>query len=279
MKHFKFITALILLIASTCTIAEDSTNSVKMKLLLEKSGLKAQASMYSEIFEASFEQQKNSIQNDDVFNLMIKANRAGNSENRIYKILESNMLNTMTDQEIEKILVWLDTPLGKKITDIEIAATTPEQVKIQYEYLANKKNLMVSSKREKLINRLIETNNSVEDANLINTVLLDNLLLSFKTQMGSDKDAIANLEKQFEDIKIKLKAETKLLLYNTFIFTYKDITDEELALYIKMLGSPESKKFDKKLSEAHIEAFSIYSKVFADTFTEGLQKLKASEEE
>jgi hypothetical protein len=241
--------ASILLLLFPIAASAQSQKDALVQELYVKSGMEKQLAQIPAIIQADFDQAalKDSHLQDLPKNLVSAIRdlipEAFTSEN-LKKTMLAELGDKLTVQDLKQVLKWLDSPLGKKCTRLEEAATTPEVLAELEQYAAQIKNSPPSARRLELITKLDAatkaTENNVQIAinNQIAVALALNATYPLEQQQPPDFFA-REMKKIAPQIEAALRKETLLSL----LYTYRTLTDAETKKYIEFLRSPAGSKY------------------------------------
>ena len=166
------------------------------------------------------------------------------SPERIKKTIIKEVKASMTVKDLDNVLNWLDSPLGKKCTRLEDAASTPEIFSDVQKFAARLKHAPPADRRLNILRRLDAavkaTETNVEIAMNTQLAVAYAVVQSLpREQQGSLKDIAAQLKKNRPQIEAVMKSQT--LLFGLYI--YRDLTNAELEKYIRFAVSPSGIKY------------------------------------
>jgi hypothetical protein len=166
------------------------------------------------------------------------------SPERIKKTILKEVAATMTVKDLNNVLNWLDSPLGKKCTRLEEAASTPDTLSEVQKFAARLKQAPPAANRLDILRRLDAavkaTETNVEIAMNTQLAVAFAVVKSLpQEQQGPLKDIAAQLEKNRPQIKAMMKSQTLLFA----LYAYQDLTNAELEKYIRFATSPAGTKY------------------------------------
>ena len=166
------------------------------------------------------------------------------SPERIKKTIIKEVTATMTVKDLNMVLKWLDSPLGKKCTRLENAASTPETLSGVKKFAARLKQAPPAAKRLDILRRLDAavkaTETNVEIAMNTQLAVAYAIVKSLpEEQQRSITDIAAQLEKNRPQIEAVMKSQTLLFA----LYTYRDLTNAELEKYIRFAACPAGIKY------------------------------------
>jgi hypothetical protein len=229
--------------------------------LYVKSGLKKQLEQLPFIIQAAFEQ---AGQEDDSVrklpNNIISTIKASVQEAFAPAILKEALLpelrEKLTAQDIKKVLNWLDSPLGKKCTQLEEAASTPEALAEMEKYADRMQNSPPTAQRLNILRKLDSaikaTKSNVEMAINTQVAVALAILTTFPLeQQGSPEDILREVGKNRPNLEAAVREQVLISL----LYTYKSLTDNEIQQYIEFATSPIGSKYHSVATAALNKAF------------------------
>lgn len=157
----------------------------------------------------------------------------------------------LTVQDLEKILEWLDSPLGKICTQLEVAAATPEAVIAMEQYGSQIKKTPPTAARLDNLRKLdlaskgTETNVEVAFAGQVAVFLAVNYTLPVEQQVPLNV-----IERELEKTRPQIEAEVRKETLISLLYAYRSLTDAQIKQYIKFLKSPVGSKYVAVCNEA-----------------------------
>lgn len=164
-------------------------------------------------------------------------------------ILES-FKASLSERDIKNILKWLDSPTGRKCTELEEAGSAPGILEKRMEFEKNIKNNPIPETRLKLIRKFNQATKGTEAAVSIAESMQIALLTAVNLSMPEEmRMPYQMMKKEIEEQKPKIRAILEPEVITGFIYTYRTLTDSELDEYIDFLSSGAGRKY----SNASIE--------------------------
>ena len=168
------------------------------------------------------------------------------SPERFKKTIIKEVKASMTVKDLDNVLKWLDSPLGKKLTRLEEAASNPEAFSEVKKFAARLKQTPPAANRLDILRRLDAavkaTETNVEIAMNTQLAVAFAVVKSLpQEQQGSLEDIAAQLEKNRPRIEAAMKSQTLIFA----LYAYQDLTDGELEAYIKFATSPAGFKYHR----------------------------------
>jgi hypothetical protein len=230
-------------------VAHSQNQNELIQSLYLKSGIDKQVRQLPLLIQSSVAQ---ALETDDRINELPRHTKSAISGSvpeafspeRIKKTILKEVKATMTVKDLDKVLNWLDSPLGKKCTRLEAAASTPETLVEVKKFAARLKQAPPAAERLDMLRRLDAavkaTETNVEIAMNTQLAVAFAVVKSLpQEQQGPLKDIAAQLEKNRPQIKAVMKSQTLLFA----LYAYRGLTNAELEKYIRFATSPAGTKY------------------------------------
>ena len=136
--------AILLSLLPIFSFANDQNNSQVLELYVE-SGMEKQVEELPPVIQSLFDR---SVPGDDqarklpkeILSAMRTSVPEAYAPEKLKKTILAELTGKLTDQDIKDTLQWLDSPIGKKCTQLEEEASTPEALAAMQEYAARLHN-------------------------------------------------------------------------------------------------------------------------------------------
>jgi S1-C subfamily serine protease len=222
-----------------------TSKALKLKLasqIVQESGIAKQNKTLTGMILASFEEKYEDAgapktkEADEILTKYSDVIRLATKPERINQYIRDNLASNMTLPELEQVLKWYQTPLGKKISEIEYNSYAEKRDHVNMLRLAFRLTRYQSASRANLFARLDEATSSTElmielQTNLIvQNQILDHILSdSEKLDQASIDEIIDNYK---DDIDPYLDIFSSQYVFAGFSYTYRGLTIAELEKYI-----------------------------------------------
>ncbi|MFZ0931152.1 MAG: DUF2059 domain-containing protein, partial [Syntrophobacteraceae bacterium] len=246
--------------------------------LYVKSGMEKQLGQLPSLIQTLFDQ--SAAQDEQARKLpkeVLSAIRASVPEAFAPEKMKEAMLAELNEklpaQDIKKVLQWFDSPLGKKCTQLEEAASTPEaQAEIQ-QYTARLQNSPPTAERLKVLREFDSAVKGAESAVDIaihtRVAVAMAIIAAFPLEQQRPLD---DLSREMEKTRPVLEAAVRSQMLFSDLYTYRSLTEADIQLYTKFAKSPAGSKFTlvttAVLKEAVLEGAVKWGKIIGEIIKE-----------
>lgn len=267
MRHrnniFKVLVLSLFLFNSTATMARaDSKSAQNVDDLIVKSGLQRQVGQLPEVINATFDQrmgQEAAIKPDEAAKVKKVMAQSYNPAVMLDSIKE-RVAKDLKDKDIEAILVWLNAPLGEKITKLEEGASTAEAYYALQKFAGDLQNDPPDQARVKLLQQLDQAAHMTEFSVKLKMDMALTMTESMASIMGRKDFSRAKLMKELEVNRAQIEDTSKQEALISGLYTYQSLTDDELKQYIDFYNSDAGKKYANVITRGLLDVFEHASK-------------------
>ncbi len=177
--------------------------------------------------------------------------RADDIEKKIVSGLEASL----SSAQLEAVNDWYQTPVAQKIAQAEIAASAPAiwpEIRSQAPAL-NEANR--DSAREKLFDRFDRASRATETT-VDTTIAVQLGLATAMAALSSDSVHYEQLSKRLESQRSMLQGMVGQQVYDSYLFTYRNISLQEMNLYMDFLESDAGSSFTRVVTDSLQEAIT-----------------------
>lgn len=162
----------------------------------------------------------------------------------IKRTILSECREKLSIDDLKKVVEWLDSPIGRKFTKLEEAASTPEKYTEIQQFAMKLQESPPLPEQLKIIKQLDNTvkatETSVEVAmNTQLAVAIASIASLPKEEQPTHDNLLALIEKTRPQIESAIRAQTIV----SFLYIYRDVANEELDRYIAFASSPTGKNY------------------------------------
>ncbi len=221
--------------------------------IIEESGIVRQNETLTGMILASFEEKyedagiKNKEKADELLAKYSEVIKLATNPERINAYLKDNLASELTVPELQAVLKWYQTPLGKKISEIEYNSYAEKRDHVNMLRLAFRLTRYQSAARANLFARLDEATSSTElmielQTNLIVQNQILDLILSEDKRLN--RASINGIIKKYKDeIDPYLDIFSSQYVFAGFAYTYRGLSVTELEKYIAFSETEAGRHF------------------------------------
>lgn len=163
---------------------------------------------------------------------------------RLKKTIINEIRETLTIEDLDKVMVWLESKIGTKCAQLEETASTPEALSEIQQFAVQIQKSPPAADRVSILKKLDSAVKSTE-ANveiMMNTQLAVAVAIVASLPLEQQKpldDIVAELEKNRPQFEVMMRSQTLLFA----LYTYQNLTNAELEKYIEFAISPAGTKY------------------------------------
>lgn len=167
------------------------------------------------------------------------------------------------DERVAPVLAWLRGDPGRRITDLEAAASTPEAMRAMQAYAETLPQQPPSAERVALLRRLDAATRSTD----MSTDVALRISAAVARSMAAANPSIveADLSRAIEQGRPRMEQAMERLTLVSFLYTYRELDDATLDAYVTFLESPDGAWYQ-----------DLAGRALAGAIDEGTKRLEAS---
>ncbi|HET7765025.1 MAG TPA: hypothetical protein VFK92_08035 [Burkholderiales bacterium] len=226
--------------------------------LYERAAIAAQLRPIPEQFAQSLEDYRGKMP-DEAIAALVDAGKKVFAEDALRGEVVVAIAKAMTAEDIERALDWLDGLPGRRVTLAEAGAHASMSRESMQAYLESRKQTPASPGRERMIADLIRTTRSVElGASSIEAISLGVAVGMDATRPVEKRIGVAGLRARLraQMPPEKVRATVAAMLPSMYDYVYREVTDADLAAYVRFSGSPLGLRYGEAVSAAVIGALA-----------------------
>lgn len=244
MKNHTFKFLIVVLMSSLCSICVASTQTNSLDRVLRLSGLTKQVGEFPGLVKAGFIQgiqQGAPLPENEVELILDSADRAI-VPSTILDEIRGSLKYSLSEREIQTLLKWYESEIGKRITAAEEEASTPEA----YELMINSaQEMLEDSERVEVAARLDEllgaTDMTMDIQKMSGLAVYSAIMTAMAPEQELNPEAF---QSQMAEMEPQMRENVRQLVLVSFIYSYQQIDDDSLAEYEAFLNLPVSQKFN-----------------------------------
>lgn len=161
----------------------------------------------------------------------------------------TNLEASLTGKQLDDVNAWYQTPLAKKIAQAEIAASAPAAwpgMRSGADELASANK---GTAREQLFDRFDRASRATESA-VDTTIAVQLGLATAMAALSTDSVHHEQIRQRLEVQRPALQGVVGQQVYNSYLFTYRNISLQEMNLYLDFLESDAGENFTRVVTES-----------------------------
>lgn len=177
--------------------------------------------------------------------------RAADIEQKIVKNLERDL----SGKQLEAVEGWYKTPVARKISAAEIAASDPAAWQMIQAKAAELNQKYKGTDRARMFERFDRAARATESA--VDTTIA--VQLGLTTAMAAFSPDSANydeLKRKIESQRSAIRGVVEQQVYDSYLHTYEKISTQEMGLYIDFLESGPGSAFSKTVTQSIQQAIT-----------------------
>jgi hypothetical protein len=223
--------------------ADPAGATAKLDRLIEVSGIAYSVRQLPGNIAAGFDDQE--LSKDMQGALHEAAILAFRPEPIIAKV-RTTMAAALSGRQLDETLVWFDSPLGRRITDLENAAFGAEANDRILAYAKKLKERPAARHRTDLVTKIATATRSDElNAMIVETTYLATALGINAAQAPDDRLSVDTLRRRVKTVAADLRKQSDQSLMLTMLYSYETLSDKELESYLKFLTSRAGAAYSK----------------------------------
>ncbi|ERS10005.1 hypothetical protein Q673_14900 [Marinobacter sp. EN3] len=171
------------------------------------------------------------------------------SADKIEQQIITDLQAQLTDEQLQAVSEWYQTPVARKISSAEIAASAPEawpQIQASAPELNRKYK---GAPKAEMFDRFDRAARATESA-VDTTIAVQLGLATAMSALSSESMHYEQLERRIENQRGMLRGVVGQQVYDSYLYTYDKISAQELALYLDFLESPAGKQFSQVVTSS-----------------------------
>ena len=220
--------------------------------LYERAAIAAQLAPVPAQFEQGLAGSRGKIP-DEVIAALVQAGRKSFAEEALHGEIVADIAKRMKAEDIRKTLDWLDGLTGRRVTLAEASAAAEIGGEKMRAWLDSDKGKAHRPERDRMIAELIRTTRSVEiGASFIEATALGIAVGMDATQPVEKRIGVAGLRARLRQAMPpgRLRADVAAMLPPMYAYVYRDVSDADLAGYVKFSGSPLGQRYSEAVATA-----------------------------
>lgn len=184
-------------------------------------------------------------------NIVSSSFSAADIEQQIIADLEKGL----TEPQLQAVHDWYETPVARKISAAEIAASAPSAWQEIQASAAELNSQYKGTRRAAMFDRFDRAARATESA-VDTTIAVQLGLATAMTAFSSDSVNYEQLRQRIESQRSMLRGVVGQQVYDSYLYTYQSIGAQEMDLYLEFLESPAGAAFSKVVTNSIQQAIT-----------------------
>jgi hypothetical protein len=251
--------------------ALSNENNAVIEQLLIQSGVNEQIQQFPNAMAFKIEQIYALGQCDEnSFTTINSAIKKTINKTSMKRIVVDDTGKNLNKAELQELRDWYNSPLGKKITQLEQASSSSKA----YDEIRKEGDLLLSNKKRlALVQEIDKTIHATDWA--VNVELQSTIAMLGGLAQIQHKNITANLVQfasAIEEQKAMLRPQVEKSILLWYMYTYKKLSNEELNAYIEFLKRSNTQKFNSVTLKSLSHAITTVVEDFIITIESDSQK-------
>ena len=159
--------------------------------------------------------------------------------------LVSDLSSSMSDDQLKAVGRWYETPLADKVSSAEIKASSPESWRKIEQGASDLQSRFQGSERAALFTRYDRAARATESAVDTTVAVQLGLATAMSAFQGSGGPGLEKIKQMIEGQREQMRAMVAQQVYDMYLYTYRDLSVDELKDYIGFLETDAGAKFTR----------------------------------
>jgi hypothetical protein len=251
-KLSKLILTLVLSGFSAVGISAESNKAGLVSALMHQSGMDTQIELIPQQVKAGI---RDSERQGAPIDVVIQDKMVDAIDTRsLNQSVQDYMVEEMSLDEIQQVLSWLASPLGKRVVAMEISASQPDTMMKMFEVYKTEQARPDRLERIQRIDEAVLSKERTKD-------LMVNIQVFFGMAMAAESGAMqrasyGQTRYNMEQAMAPMWGELDQVVTMMYLFTYQGLSDAELDQYVEFTESSVGRKYNQVLYEGLSDAFT-----------------------
>ncbi len=228
---------------------EDRQLSVQ---LLQHSGMDSLIAQYPDIVKSSLRQKVRHLGAPTAMATALEQRVDGAfNQDQILNRICSRIAEQLSTQEMQQVVHWFESPIGQKILAAELDEVTEDEYVHLQTQLDSLTNRYQGSDREQLFVSFDRATAATE--NMLNSTVAIELSMAatlYSVFKGEDVPDFAELRQLVENRRTVLRGRIGQQVYLNYLYTYRDLSLQDLQGYIAFAGSETGQRFVQVVNDS-----------------------------
>ncbi len=159
--------------------------------------------------------------------------------------LVSDLSSSMSDEQLETVGDWYETPLARKVAKAEVEASGPQTWQKIESGATDLQAKFKGTERASLFSRYDRAARATESAVDTTVAVQLGLATAISAFQGSGESGFEKLKQTIEGQREQMRAMVAQQVYDMYLYTYRDLSVDELKDYIGFLETDAGSEFTR----------------------------------
>jgi hypothetical protein len=165
---------------------------------------------------------------------------------RLYAVIRDDFRRRVDQKQLDAMAVWFRSPLGGKITALEIAASNPDAAPQIAAFAAGLKTSPAAASRLDLVQRLDWVTGTSQETTDLALAIAGSVARAAAAAMPAERRARAGLvERRIEEMRGQMAVVIGENVLAQMLYVYAPLSDAELKQYVDFLASPPGRSYGR----------------------------------
>ncbi len=170
-------------------------------------------------------------------------------------ITTKRFIADLSIDDMNRVLEWMDSPLGQRITQLENRNAQDHQTHQPHEAEALLAQSPNPERRRALIAQLLEESAMIEHSlNILKDTSLA-MALAMQATLAPNNISVQDIRQKVSDNIEPFRQAIFKQIWTDIVFTYQELSDEELSRYRDFYRTPAGRKYEKSSMSALNDTF------------------------
>lgn len=222
--------------------------------VLQLSGAKKQLEEIPDYFDAQSVQYQTKMK-PEVYTKVRQIMEDAFRSETLYQAVVNYFKDNFDRQKLITVLDWLEFPLTKKMSQLEVESSSVEAIQEMKKFAAGLQNNPPTQERLALVQELDKVVGASDTAVGAMLAMYQTLIKTMNPFFPPEEQLKeGQLEEQLNKAKMQLQSVSKDNTLISFLYTYRSVSDDELRRYIDFYKTDTGSWFTKMANEALIKA-------------------------
>jgi len=170
---------------------------------------------------------------------------------RLYVVIRDDFRRRVDHKQLDAMAVWFRSPIGRRITTLEIAASRPEVAPKIAAFAAGLKTSPAPASRLELVQRLDWVTGTSDETTELGLSIAGSVVRAAAAAAPAERRTRAGLvERRLEEMRGQMAALNGQNVLAQMLYVYGPLSDAELKEYVDFLASPPGRAYGQTAHSA-----------------------------